>query len=126
MGRFGILIGTNEIRVFPPALYPGEREGYYCILGYCATDYDVYQDFHIKAPNFSATYDDIKKYLLDRLENMRLDTPVDSLIITYSILSELARRTICFHPGVDRFVKDHVFFRDRFMQLQEFVHRQGG
>jgi hypothetical protein len=124
LGSVGELIGTNEIRVFPPLLYPDERKGYYCVAGYCATNHEVYQDFHIKTPNFSATYDEIKKYLLDRLENTRPDTSIDSLIITYSILSELAKRTICFHPGVDRFVEDHVFFRDKFMQLQEFVRRQ--
>ncbi len=43
-------------------------------------------------------------------------------MIIYSTLSELAKRVICFHPDVDRFVEDNVFFRDEFMQLQALKH----
>ena len=123
LGSVGELIGTNRIRISPPLLYPGEHKET-CYFGYCSADGKISQDFDIDTP-FSLTYDSIKKYLLNRLDDIRPDTPIDSLVITYSTLSELSRRAICYHPGVERFVKDYVSFRDKFMQLQEFMQRQG-
>lgn len=124
LGWFGQIMGANTRPEDPPLLYPGEKLGKYCALGYCLLERDVHRDFKIKNP-FSSTHDDIKEYYLDRLSSMREDTPVNSMMLTYSHLSKLSQETfICHHSDMVMYLDEYAYFRGKNMQLQEFVRRQ--
>ncbi len=128
LGNIGRMLDFNTIRIYPPILYPDERVNKYCLpcTNKCFVHKDVYKDFTIKTPFFSTTYDEIKEYLLNRLSGIEMDTPLDSAMMTYSVISELSKRAICYHKDRSRFINDYAFYKDRMILLQEFTQRYGG
>ena len=86
LGSFGKMLGTEQIEITPPVLYLGETT----FMGN-----EITKKFRIKTP-FSATYSDIRKYLIDtRLAAMRDDTPISSILQTYILMARLSERAGC-------------------------------
>ena len=62
--------------------------------------------------------------MLNRLNDFSSNTPIDSLVQTYSILSTRAKQASCHSPYTWRFIKDHILYKDVLIQLQEFIYQQ--
>jgi hypothetical protein len=94
LGAAGKWLGGNEIELTAPVLYKGEK------LPDCISeifDCTVKKTFQID-DMFSNTYDQVKSYLIDRLDGLREDTPAETVINTYAYLSNLAMRATCHMP----------------------------
>jgi hypothetical protein len=90
LGRLGVLLGTNTLILTPAVLFEGETDRCY-VLSRCR----VQKSFPIYTP-FSQTYIDVKIYLLkERIGKMDGRTPVESVVDTYSLLADLAKRATC-------------------------------
>ncbi len=124
LGNVGEVLNTHTVRIYSPLLYSEQDKGS-CFVGFCFGGSKTYQDFEIHY-QFYLTYDSIKEYLLDNLKNIRPDTPIESLVQTYSTISKLARQAICLHPDMKKFAEDYVLFRDKSLQVQKFIERQEG
>jgi predicted amino acid-binding ACT domain protein len=113
LGKVGIVLGTNEIRITPPVLYEGEHTRCGLLLLYSCR---VSRTFTIYTP-FTETYREINAYLEDRLASVRDDTPVASIIDTNALIADMAKRTTCFTLANDRmfeaeFVKYSALIRN--------------
>ncbi|MBX5216471.1 hypothetical protein HJC05_19985 [Rhizobium sp. NLR9a] len=90
LGRLGVFLGTNTLIVTPAVLFEGETERCY-VLSKCR----VQKSFQIYTP-FSQTYGEVKDYLLkERIGKMDGRTPVESVVDTYSLIADLAKRATC-------------------------------
>jgi hypothetical protein len=94
LGRIGHEFGTNEIEIAVPPLYDGERPGLFCQDDFCRMKKTVQI-----TRNYSAAYREVAKYLTDRLDHAREDTPRTTVVDTYSVIASLARSATCFMPG---------------------------
>ncbi|MGR9503667.1 hypothetical protein ACU8MW_08115 [Rhizobium leguminosarum] len=96
LGGLGAILGTHEIALTPAILYPDEHRRcglYYAKCRLTAT-------FPVREP-FTETYKEIKAYLEDRMSNLREDTPASSVVDTYALIADLAKRTTCFTQAND-------------------------
>jgi hypothetical protein len=112
LGSVGKLIGANQIEITAPVLYEGETQPFFCGNDKCK----MTKTFPITTP-FSSTYRDIRTYLLDRLDSARDDTPRYTLVVTYSVLAQFAKRTSCFFPGTEKdYVDDYEYYVNKAKQ----------
>lgn len=115
LGGFGRIIGTHKIRVTAPLLYP-EEKNQSCWLSNCMP-YE--KEFTIKEP-FNITYNEIKKFMLERVDKARTDTPIDTLLTTYEYIADLALRASCLAPSsADRLRADYVKY---YMKAYQFKY----
>ncbi len=107
LGSFGKLIGTNQVEIKAPLLYDGETQWFFCKDDGCK----LTKTIDIQTEFFSNTYHDIRSYLLRRLEFAREDTPRYAIVSTYTVIAELAKRTVCFTKGAATdYVDDYAFY----------------
>jgi uncharacterized protein YciI len=96
IGTFGPILGTNTITITPPVLIEGETMR--CRLFQKCR---VQKSFRIATP-FTETYREVKKYLIEeRIRKMGPNSPVESVIDTYSLIADFAKRTTCFTTAND-------------------------
>jgi hypothetical protein len=112
LGSVGKLIGANQIEITAPVLYDGETQPFFCGDDKCR----MTKIFPITTP-FSTTYRNIRTYLLDRLDLARDDTPRYTLVVTYSVLAQFAKRTSCFFPGTEKdYIDDYEYYLNKAKQ----------
>jgi hypothetical protein len=97
LGKIGVILGTHETTVTPPVLYEGEHTRCGFLMAKCR----VSRTFPVYTP-FSETYREIKAYLVERLGDIRADTPVASILDTNALIADLAKRTTCFTQANDQ------------------------
>ena len=121
LGGVGKFLGTNRIEVTPPVMYAGERKSL-CVPG--LQNCEISRTFALKTP-FSATYFEIRDYLIGRLDGARDDTPIESVVSTYQYIAELAKRTGCFMRGSEStYDEDFVFYITKARQWQIVTRRR--
>jgi len=90
LGGLGRALNSNSLEITPPIMYPGEQSCSW--LRRCGP---VTRTFKIREP-FSATFVEVRDYLNQRLETMsRDDTPIASVLVSYSMIANLAKRAGC-------------------------------
>ncbi|WP_143744726.1 hypothetical protein [Mesorhizobium prunaredense] len=105
-GGIARVFGGNEIVITPPVLYKGEKRWF------CIGDCRIQTEFRISQP-YSETYFAVRDYLLQRLDQMPDDGPINTVVSTYEFLGAFARRAACFVPGSEqRYIAEHMDFRD--------------
>lgn len=90
LGGIGRLLDTNTFEVEAPPLYLGEQE-----CGWFRNCRKVKKTFKINSADFAVTYRELRDYLLARLENSRDDTPISSVLRSYNIIANAAKRAGC-------------------------------
>jgi len=90
LGKIGVFFGSNEISITPPVLYDGEHTR--CKIFWSCR---IVKVFPVRTP-FAESYKEIKGYLEGRLQEVREDTSAESVIETYSLIADFAKRTACF------------------------------
>jgi hypothetical protein len=95
LGGIGKFLGSNRIEITPPIMYAGEHTDF-CVSA--IQNCEISRIFTIKTP-FSTTYFEIRDYFIGRLNGVRDDTPIQSIVTTYQYLAALAKRTGCFMRG---------------------------
>ena len=103
LGRLGVLFGTHTIEISPPVLFVGEQSCWF----FCWRVKPLKKEFTID-PGFEATYSEIERYLLGRLDSLRNDTPVSSVLRTYSLLAKMANRATCLSPRKQAYNEKYV------------------
>jgi gas vesicle protein len=89
LGSFGRLIDTNTFELEAPPMFAGEQD---CGIIRCD---NVKKTFKINSADFAVTYRDLRQYLLDRLNSSRDDTPISSVLRSYYIIANTAKRAGC-------------------------------
>lgn len=104
-GGIAWILGGNRIVITPPVLYEGEKRRF------CVGDCRIQKTFEITKP-YADTYFAVRNYMLERLEQMPDDGPVNTVVSTYEFLSAFARRAACFVPRSEtRFIAQHLRFQ---------------
>ena len=88
LGEFGRLISTSSFIISPPPLYIGEQE---CDTLHLECDL-VSKKFSMSSANPAITEKELRNYLDDRVSKMGDDTPISSILTSYNIIANFAKR----------------------------------
>lgn len=123
LGQLGKFFGTHQIRVTAPELYYGEHAKS-CGWFWCP---EYIRNFEIKQP-FNTTYDEIRAYIMLRLEAATSETPVNTVLVSYEYMADLAAKASCLAPSsADRFRHEYVKYNQYLYEFKRvFGNGVGG
>jgi len=106
LGSIRRFLGANSIEITAPLLYVGEAQGFFCNDDLCR----LKKTSDIVQP-YATTYRAIRTYLLDRLDHARDDTPRYTVVISYTMIAEIAKKTTCFVQGAEKdYLDDYSYY----------------
>jgi hypothetical protein len=111
IGTSILALHNDILTITPPVMYEGERQCRWLGLFNCGP---VTKDFVIRNP-FGATYLEIRDYLEGRLTKGATDkTPMRSIVRTYTLTADLARRTACYEVAdADTYYKQFELYSSK-------------
>jgi hypothetical protein len=117
LGTSILFLANKRLTITPPVMYIGEQS---CLIGSINCG-PLTKDFVIRDP-FEKTYEDIRTYLEARLNSdAREDTPIRSIVSTYTLIADLARRTTCYTiADKDVYLADFMTYNNKARTWKQF------